>query len=294
MDGRDINELVGGHRGVQVLPPLVEEVCGDDPEPGRPQQAGVWRHHGLELRLRHVFVVPDLLGVWREVDVGDLDEEDVVELVLPPGRPGAVCHGVLRAVVQASQELEVFHGDLLGGDPELVLELPDRRGLDAWRRAVGDVLGAVDLGWAVAAEGVRAAGVCPDVRERDLVAGSLLEEQAVLGVEEEDGEGAVKEGRRGVLVELVAVVLVVLAYEIVVLVHQQALIPQHEVFLAPSAVPGPCGVLLGVHLLTSRARSEALSGVATRNSFPAQRLGQARSGEEGQQLAAVRKLGDEL
>ena len=42
-------------------------------------------------------------------------------------------------------------------------------------------------------EGVRAAGVGPHIGEGDLFRGALLEQQLVLVVEEEDGEGSVEE-----------------------------------------------------------------------------------------------------
>jgi hypothetical protein len=40
---------------------------------------------------------------------------------------------------------------------------------------------------------VRAAGIRPHVWESDLLGGALLQEEAFLRVEEEDGEGAVEE-----------------------------------------------------------------------------------------------------
>ena len=99
--------------------------------------------------------------------------------------PLAVTRGL---VVNSRQESEVFEGDLLLLDAQLVVELALRRVLDALdgfdeRRArlAGDV------------ERVRAAGVRPHVGERDLLRGALLEEQSVLVVEQEDGEGAVKQ-----------------------------------------------------------------------------------------------------
>lgn len=46
---------------------------------------------------------------------------------------------------------------------------------------------------------MRAASVCPHVRECDLLGGALLEEESVLGVEEENGESAVEESLVDVL-----------------------------------------------------------------------------------------------
>ena len=58
---------------------------------------------------------------------------------------------------------------------------------------VGHVLGRVHLGGLVPAQRMGAAGVGPHVREGDLGAGALLEEEAALRVEEEDAEGPVQD-----------------------------------------------------------------------------------------------------
>lgn len=91
-------------------------------------------------------------------------------------------------VVDTGQEAEVLQRHLLLLDAELVVQL-----------ALGGVLDAQDGVREVRArlvghvQGVRAARVCPHVGEGDLLGGALLEEELVLVVEEEDGEGAVEE-----------------------------------------------------------------------------------------------------
>lgn len=90
--------------------------------------------------------------------------------------------------MNTGKEVEVVKGDLLDLDAKLVVEL-----------ALGSALstrdGVNEVGASLAgdAERVRAAGVGPHVGERNLLGGSLLEEELVLVVEEEDGKGAVKE-----------------------------------------------------------------------------------------------------
>ena len=91
-------------------------------------------------------------------------------------------------VVDAGQEVEVLYGDLFLLDAEFVLEL-----------SLGGALGALDGVRQVGArlrgdvQRVGAAGVGPHVGEGDLFRGALLEEELVLIVEEEDGEGAVEQ-----------------------------------------------------------------------------------------------------
>lgn len=62
-----------------------------------------------------------------------LDEEDVVDLVLPPGAPGPVRARVRRPVVQPREELELGQRHLGRGDAELVQELADGGALHACR-----------------------------------------------------------------------------------------------------------------------------------------------------------------
>ena len=90
--------------------------------------------------------------------------------------------------MDAGQETEFLDGDFVGFDAEFLVELADRG-------ALGTLDGGVEVvaGFGGHAEWVRAAGVGPHVREGDFLRGALLEEEAVLGVEEEGGEGAVEE-----------------------------------------------------------------------------------------------------
>ena len=91
-------------------------------------------------------------------------------------------------VVDSGQELEVLEGNLLGLDAQLVLQLAARSSLDAING-----VGQVGAGLTGDSQGVRAARVGPHVGEGDLLGGTLLEQELVLVVEEEDGEGAVEE-----------------------------------------------------------------------------------------------------
>jgi hypothetical protein len=93
-----------------------------------------------------------------------------------------------RLVVYPRQELEVVDGHLGGLDAELLVELADRRTSHALNRLLQSCASLSGN-----AQRVRAACVCPHVRECNLLGRSLLEEESVLGVEEEDGEGAVEE-----------------------------------------------------------------------------------------------------
>jgi hypothetical protein len=93
-----------------------------------------------------------------------------------------------RLVVYPRQKLEVVDGHLGGLDAKLLVELADRRTSHALNRLLQSCASLSGN-----AQRVRAARVCPHVRECDLLGRSLLEEESVLGVEEEDGEGAVEE-----------------------------------------------------------------------------------------------------
>jgi hypothetical protein len=55
---------------------------------------------------------------------------------------------------------------------------------------------------------VRTASICPHVREGDLLGRALLEEKAVLGIEEEDGESPVEEALVDVLHQVACDMLV--------------------------------------------------------------------------------------
>lgn len=84
--------------------------------------------------------------------------------------------------------LKLVQRHLLGLDAQLLFQLALRSSLHAQH-------GGVQLGAGLAgdAQGVRAAGIRPHVGEGDFLGGALLEQQAVVGVEQEDGEGAVQQ-----------------------------------------------------------------------------------------------------
>lgn len=86
------------------------------------------------------------------------------------------------------QEPELLDRDLLLLDAKLVVQLALRGALDALNG-----IRESRSGLARNTERVRAAGVGPHVGESDLLGGALLEKELVLVVEEEDGEGTVKE-----------------------------------------------------------------------------------------------------
>lgn len=90
--------------------------------------------------------------------------------------------------MDAREEVEILQGHLLLLYTKLVVQFPLRRPLHAL-----DALGQVGARLARNHERVRAAGVGPHVGEGDLLRGALLQEELVLVVEEEDGEGAVEE-----------------------------------------------------------------------------------------------------
>lgn len=91
-------------------------------------------------------------------------------------------------VVDSCQEVKVLERDLLLLDTQLVVELSLRRALDAV-----DGVGQGRARLARDVQRVGAASVGPQVGEGNLLFGALLEEQLVLVVEEEDGEGSVEE-----------------------------------------------------------------------------------------------------
>ena len=88
-------------------------------------------------------------------------------------------------VMNPSQESKIIQGNLLGLDPKLLVELPLRCSPHALDR-----LGKFRASLAGNAQRVRAASVCPHVRKGDLFRGSLLEKKLIIGIEEEDREGA--------------------------------------------------------------------------------------------------------
>ena len=92
-----------------------------------------------------------------------------------------------RLVVDACQEMEVFKGNLFLLNAQLVVQLAPRRILDACNG-----VGEVGAGFRRYAEGVRAAGIGPHVREGDLLRRTLLQKKPILVIKEEDGEGSVE------------------------------------------------------------------------------------------------------
>lgn len=93
-----------------------------------------------------------------------------------------------RLVMDARQEVEVLKRYLLLLDAQLVLQLPLGCTLHTHDR-----IGQVGTGLARDAQWMGAACVCPHVGEGDFLGGALLEEQLVLVVEQETGEGPVKQ-----------------------------------------------------------------------------------------------------
>mgnify|MGYP007054562521 CR=1 FL=1 len=187
-------------RGAEVAPPLEQQGVADELEPRRELEVGL-REHLLELVRGHVAGVFDLVGVDLEVDVR-LDEEDVVDCarrsVIDASRFGAQVRQhtfvlsplavARRLVVYPGQEVELVQRHLLRLDAQLVVQLALRGPLDAQDRGV-----ELRAGLPRDTQRVRTAGVGPQVRESDLLGGALLEQQTLVGVEEEDGEGAVQE-----------------------------------------------------------------------------------------------------
>lgn len=90
-------------------------------------------------------------------------------------------------VMNASEEFELLQGHLFSLDSQLVVQLPLGSALHTQN-------GRVEFGTSFArdTQGVRAASVGPHVGESDLFRGALLEQEAVFGVEQEDGECAVQ------------------------------------------------------------------------------------------------------
>jgi hypothetical protein len=115
----------------------------------------------------------DLVRVRRDSDLARREsDDDVVDLVLPP-------QIIARSpVVDAGEEVEARLRDLLGWYAELLEELATRR--------VANAVDAVDLGGDV--ERVGAAGVGPEVRERHLLCGALLEQETTFLIKHEDRE----------------------------------------------------------------------------------------------------------
>lgn len=98
--------------------------------------------------------------------------------------PLAIARGL---VVDSGEELEFIQGHLLGLDAQLVVQLALRGALHTQDCSV-----QFRPSLARDAQGVRAAGVGPHVGEGDFLGGTLLKQQALVGIEQEDGEGTVE------------------------------------------------------------------------------------------------------
>ena len=126
---------------------------------------------------------PDLIGVRGDLDIRP-DQEDVVYLPFDPlgVPPGAVHESAYGVVVP------------IGGDrtryAQLLLHLPNGSIHD------GLLFAPLEHQW------VAAATVGPYGWEGDLARGTLLDEQLVLGVEQEHGEGPVQASSHVVGLEL--------------------------------------------------------------------------------------------
>lgn len=183
-----------------MAPPLEQHRVADELEPRGELEVGLLEHL-LQLIGGDVAGVADLVGVDLEVDVG-LDEKDVVDcmtLVMHStsfGNWNEIKHTFVlsplaitrRLVVYPGQELELVERHLLRLDAQLVVQLALRGPLDAHDRGI-----ELRTRLPGHAQRVRAAGVGPHVSEGDLLGGALLEQQTLVGVEEEDGEGTVQE-----------------------------------------------------------------------------------------------------
>lgn len=91
-------------------------------------------------------------------------------------------------VVDSGEELELLDWYLFGLNSELVVQFPLRSTFHAHDSGV-----KFSASLSGDSQGVGAAGVGPHVREGDLLAGALLEQEALVGIEQENGKGAMKE-----------------------------------------------------------------------------------------------------
>jgi hypothetical protein len=90
-------------------------------------------------------------------------------------------------IVYSREELELVQGYLLRLNSQLMLEFPLRSPLHAHNSGI-----QLRASLSSDSEGMRAASICPHIRECYLLGGALLKEQALVGIEEENGEGTVK------------------------------------------------------------------------------------------------------
>jgi len=93
-----------------------------------------------------------------------------------------------RLVVYPRKELEIVNRHLFRLDAQLVVQLAHCGATHALNRCLES-----NASLSRYAERMRAACICPHIWESDLLGRALLEKKTVLGVEEEDGEGAVEQ-----------------------------------------------------------------------------------------------------
>lgn len=180
-----------------MAPPFEQHRVADQLEPRRELQSWLLEHL-LQLVRRHIPRVAHFVGVHVQLDVR-LDEQNVVNWVWLATCPNAhhwYRHTLVlsplaitgRLVVDAGEELELVQRHLLWLDTQLVFQL-------ALRRALHTQHGRIELRARLSgdAQGVGAAGVRPHVGEGDLLGRTLLKQQALVRVEEENGEGTVEE-----------------------------------------------------------------------------------------------------
>lgn len=91
-------------------------------------------------------------------------------------------------VVDSGEELKLVQRHLLGLDAQLVVQLALSSTLHAPNSRI-----ELRTSLTGNSKGVRTASVGPHIRESDLLGSTLLQKEAVLGVEEENGEGTVQE-----------------------------------------------------------------------------------------------------
>mmetsp|Transcript_736 Transcript_736/g.2196 ORF Transcript_736/g.2196 Transcript_736/m.2196 type:complete len:250 (+) Transcript_736:101-850(+) len=193
----------------KVLPPGPKKFSRNDSKPGGPEQVGGRHHHLKQLDVGYPLCVHHFLRVRFQLDVLDLDEEDVIDFMLSPGRSWSVSDNISSPVVQTCKELEVFDRNLRRRNSKLVLKFANGRALDPRHVSSLHFFRPVNFRGLVAKERVGTAGVGPNAWEGNLLLGSLLEEELSLVVEEEHRERAVKFAPRSLRAEDVRLVLVV-------------------------------------------------------------------------------------
>lgn len=137
-------------------------------------------HHGLELGGGHVARLGDLVLVGCQDHVFP-SQQNVVDFVLPP------LGARVADVVDARHVNEVLMPQRGDWDAELMLELPNGCALAAQDRVLPVVPELV-----LAPQRVRAAGIGPSVGKCNLGRGTLLQEQSILRVEQENGESSMQ------------------------------------------------------------------------------------------------------